>query len=108
MMKGKNLSNAFWVEAIIATVYLKNRSPTRCLDNITPFEALYGSKLAVHNLKIFGCKDFAHVPKENRKKLDAKAIKCIFIGYCHIPQFCKIMLFVLISFLRHYVKFNAK
>ena len=27
---------------------------------------------------------------------------------CHIPQFCKIMLIVLIIFLRHYVKFNAK
>jgi hypothetical protein len=23
-----------------------------------------------------------HIPKENRRKLDAKAIKCIFIGYC--------------------------
>jgi hypothetical protein len=82
MMKGKNLSNAFSVEAINTTVYLKNRSPTRCLDNVTPFEALYGSKPTVHNLKVFGCKDFVHIPKENRKKLDAKAIKCIFIGYC--------------------------
>ena len=80
MMKGKNISNAFSVEAITIAVYLKNRSPTRCLDNITPFEALYGSKPAVHNLKIFGCKAFAHIPKENRNKLDAKAIKFIFIG----------------------------
>jgi transposase InsO family protein len=70
MMKGKNLSNAFWVEAINTAVYLKNRSPTRCLDNVTPLEALYGSKPAVHNLKVFGCKAFAHIPKENRKKLD--------------------------------------
>jgi hypothetical protein len=82
MMKGKNLSNAFWDEAINTAVYLKNRSPTRCLDNVTPFEALYGSTPAVNNLKVFGCKDFAHIPKENRRKLDAKATKCIFIGYC--------------------------
>jgi hypothetical protein len=82
MMKGKNLSNAFWVEAINTAVYLKNRSPTRFLDNVTPFETLNGSKPAVHNLKVFGCKDFAHIPKENMRKLDAKAIKCIFIGYC--------------------------
>jgi hypothetical protein len=80
MIKGKNLSNSFWVEAINTTVYLKNRSPTRCLDNVTPFKALYGSKPAIHNLKVFGCKDFSHIPKENRKKLDAKAIKCIFIS----------------------------
>jgi hypothetical protein len=82
-MKGKNISNAFWVEAINTVVYLKNRSPTRCLDNVTPFEALNGSKPTVHNLKVFGCKAFAHIPKENRRKLDAKAIKCIFIGYCY-------------------------
>ena len=81
-MKGKNISNAFWAEAIITTVYLKNISPTRCLDNITPFEGLYGFKPTVHNLKVFGCKGFAHISKQNRKKLDAKAIKCIFIGYC--------------------------
>jgi hypothetical protein len=82
MMKGKILSNAFWAKAINTAVYLKNRSPTRCLDNVTPFEALYGSKPAVNNLKVFGCKDFAHIPKENRGKLDTKATKCIFIGYC--------------------------
>jgi hypothetical protein len=82
MMKGKNLYNAFWVEVINIAVYLKNRIPTRCLDKVTPFEALYGSKLVVHNLKVFGCKVFAHIPKENRRKLDAKAIKCNFIGYC--------------------------
>ena len=70
MMKGKNLTNTFWVEAINTAVYLKNRSPTRCLDNITPFEALYGSKPAIHNLKVLGCKAFAHIQKENRNKLD--------------------------------------
>jgi len=36
----------------------------------------------VNNLRIFEGKAFAHIPKENRKKLDAKAINCIFIGYC--------------------------
>ena len=82
MMKGKNLSNEFWAEAINTTIYLKNRSPTRCFDNVTPFEALYGSKPVVNNLKVFGCKSFSHIPKENRRKLDAKATKCIFIGYC--------------------------
>jgi hypothetical protein len=42
---------------------------------------LYGSKPEVHNLKVFGCNSFSHIPKENRKKLDAKTIKCILIGY---------------------------
>ena len=63
-------------------VYLKNISSTRCLDHKTPFEALYDSKPTVNNLRIFRHKDFAHIAKEKKKKLDAKAIKCIFIGYC--------------------------
>jgi hypothetical protein len=33
-------------------------------------------------LKVFGSKPFSHIPKENRRKLDAKSVKCIFIGYC--------------------------
>ena len=33
-------------------------------------------------MRVFGSKAFSHVPKEDRKKLDSKAIKCIFIGYC--------------------------
>jgi hypothetical protein len=82
MMKGKNLSNDFWAQAINIFVYLKNISPTRCLNHKTPFEALYDSKPTVNNLRIFWCKDFAHIPMENKKKLDAKDIKCIFIGYC--------------------------
>ena len=46
-------------------------------------EALYGFKLVISHLRVFGSKAFAHVPKEDRKKLDAKAIKCIFVGYCY-------------------------
>jgi hypothetical protein len=82
MIKGKNLSSAFWAETISIVVYLKNRIPTWCLDHKTSFKAFYDSKREVNNLRIFGCKAFAHIPKENMKKLDAKAIKCIFIGYC--------------------------
>lgn len=82
MIKGKNLSNDFWVESISTIVYLKNRISIRYLYFKTSFEALYFFKLAVHNFKIFGCKAFAHISKGNINKLDAKSIKCIFVGYC--------------------------
>ena len=82
MLKGKNLSNGFWAEAINTVVYLKNKSPTRSLDFKTPFEALFAYKPIVKHLRVFGCKAFAHIPKEDRKKLDLKAIKYIFFGYC--------------------------
>jgi len=80
MLKCKNLTNVFWVEAINTTMYLKNRSPTRSLDYKTPFEVLFGFKPAVSHLRVFGCKAFSHIPKEDRNELDSTAIKCTFIG----------------------------
>lgn len=82
MLKGKNLTNGFWEEAVNTAVYLKNRSPTKSLDYKTPFEALFGFKPAVSHLRLFRCKAFAHVPKEKKKELDSKAINCTFIGCC--------------------------
>jgi len=35
----------------------------------------------VIRLRIFGSKSYAHIPKADRKKLDPKAPKCIFVGY---------------------------
>ena len=80
MLKGKNLSNGFWAEALNTTIFLKNRSPTKSLEFKTPYEALYGFKLKL--LRVFGSKEFAHIPKEDRRKLDSKSIRCTFIGYC--------------------------
>jgi len=82
MTKGKNLSNGFLPKAISIAVHLKNKSPTRCLDVKNPFEAFYDFKPAVHLLSVFGSRSFAHIPKEDRKKLEAKSIKCIFVGCC--------------------------
>lgn len=61
---------------------MKNKSPTRSLESKTPFEALYGYKAIVKHLRIFGCKTFSHIPKEDRRKIDSKAIRCTFIEYC--------------------------
>jgi hypothetical protein len=82
MLKGKNLPNSLWDEAISTTMYLQNRSPTKFLEHKTPYEAFNGYKPIVNHLRVFGSKAFSHIPKENRRKLDAKSVKCIFIGYC--------------------------
>lgn len=81
MFQGKCISNGLWEEAINTAIYLKNSSSTKCLGFKTPFEALFGLKPTFGHLRIFGSKAFAHIPKENRKKLDQRALKCIFVGY---------------------------
>ena len=32
-------------------------------------------------MRAFGCASYAHIPKDERRKLDVKAKKCIFLGY---------------------------
>ena len=71
----------FWAEACCTAVYLHNRSPTAALENITPFECLYGKKPDVSHLGVFGCVCYIYVPNSQRQKLDAKVRKAILIGY---------------------------
>ena len=82
MLQGKSISNGFWEEAINIAVFLKNGSPTKKLELQTPFEVFYGYKPEISHLRIFASTDFAHIPKDDRRKLDAKSIECIFVGYC--------------------------
>lgn len=37
--------------------------------------------MSYDHLKVFGCKAFVHIPKDERSKLDVKTRQCIFLGY---------------------------
>ena len=80
MLKGKNLPNEYWAEAVACAVYILNRSPTKIVKNMIPQQEWSG-KHCVFHLRVFGCIAYAHVTKEVRSKLDDKGEKCIFIGY---------------------------
>ena len=81
MLSDSQLPKRFWAEALATATYVRNRSPTKSVAGMTPFEAWSGKKPNVNNLRIFGCISYAHVPKDERKKLDSKARECIFLGY---------------------------
>jgi hypothetical protein len=81
MLKGKNLSNEYWAEAVACAVYILNRSPTKIVRDMIPQQAWSGKHHSVSHFKVFGCIAYAHVPKQTRSKLDDKSEKCIFIGY---------------------------
>jgi len=53
MLHEQNVDLALWAEAISTSTYLRP----------------------------FGCKAYAHIPAQNRSKLDAKTIECILVGY---------------------------
>ena len=81
MLADSELPKSFWAEALATAVYLRNRSPTKPVEGKTPYEAIYGEKPKVKHLRVFGCTAYSHIPKDERQKLDAKARKCIFLGY---------------------------
>ena len=81
MLSHAQMPNEFWAEAVNTSVYVRNRSPTTALNGITPYECLLEKKPDVSNLRVFGCVTYVHIPDNQRKKLDAKSRKSIFVGY---------------------------
>ena len=81
MLSQSNMPMEFWAEAVNTAVYLRNRSPTTSLNAITPYEALFNCKPDVSHLRVFGCRAFVHIPKEQRKKFEEKSRKSVFVGY---------------------------
>ena len=81
MIAAANVSKTFWAEAIANAAYVRNRSPTSSLRNMTPFEAWWGHKPSVKHLRTFGCPAYAYISKAKRHKLDSKIEKCMFLGY---------------------------
>ncbi|KAI5329472.1 hypothetical protein L3X38_028869 [Prunus dulcis] len=77
----KKIPLDFWAEAVNISVYILNRCPTKALSKKTPFEAYGGRKPGIKHLKVFGSLCYAHVPKQQRHKLDLASKRCIFLGY---------------------------
>ena len=86
MLLDANLPPKFWAEAISTAAYLTNRSPSSGVGGITPHQAWYGQKPCVGHLRVFGCTAFAHVPKDERGKLDSKTRKSILLGYGSVQK----------------------
>jgi len=62
MLHAANLPFKYWGEALMTANFICNRRYTKVLKNITPYERWTGMKPCVSNLKVFGCKCYAHVP----------------------------------------------
>ena len=81
MLRTTKLQKSFWGEAMLTTCYLVNK----CSSVVLKFNILEKvwtcKEISYNHLKVFGCKAFIHVLKEQRTKLDDKSIPCILIGY---------------------------
>ena len=73
------LPKSFWGEAIMAVVDIVNLTPSIPLEGAIPEEVWTGKKASYNHLKVFGCRAFVHIPKDERAKLDAKTKECIYL-----------------------------
>ncbi|KAF2355919.1 Ribonuclease H-like domain [Trinorchestia longiramus] len=81
MLFDSKLSKTFLSEAVSTAVYVKNRSPTSAQKDLSPYQALNWHKPNVQHIRTFGCMAYAHVPKDEREKLDPKSKTCVLLGY---------------------------
>jgi len=84
-----------WAEAVLTSIYIKNRQPHSALKNLTPDEAFYGSKPSIQYLQPFGRECYIHVPYHKRKdgkKLSPRAQRAIFTGYTNTINHYRVFL----------------
>ena len=73
----------FGGEAMRTAVDIINLSPAAALDGDVPNRVWTGEEVSYTHLRVFGCKAFVHIHKDERSKLHDKAKQCIFLGYGH-------------------------
>ena len=81
MLKAMSVPARFWGEAVLTAVYVLNRSPTKSLQGVTPFEAWHKRKPRVSHLRTFGCVANVKQNGPGLNKLSDRSKKMIFIGY---------------------------
>src|SRR5664279_1785784 len=81
MLKSMGMPSIFWAEAVKTAVHILNRSPTRNLNNITPYEAWHKRKPNLCYLRTFGCVVHVKNTGPGVKKLDDRSTPMIFVGY---------------------------
>jgi hypothetical protein len=81
LMKSMGLPATFWAKAVKTAVHILNRSPTRSLKGMTPYEAWRNKKPRVDYLRTFGCVAHMKIFGPGLTKLSDRARSGVFVGY---------------------------
>lgn len=87
MIQAANMSNSFWTDALLHTVYLKNRIPHNTIT-ISPYEKYTGIKPDLSHLRVFGSqviiKNQGHRPGKLNKHVTIGTFLCFGGNKCNI------------------------
>jgi hypothetical protein len=76
-----SLPAQYWVEGLHTTTYLLNRLPTKTIQAICPYVALFGTIPSCDHLRVFGCACYPNITATAPHKLAPRSTKCVFLGY---------------------------
>lgn len=80
MLCNRNISPELWAEDVNTAVYVLNRTLSKQLANMTPYEKWFVKPSIVH-VRVFGAVAYMHHPKQVVRKWDPRSRKMIFVGY---------------------------
>jgi len=86
MMIETQSSNHLWVEPMNIVTYILNRCPTKSNYKIILEEFLSRIKPNLDHPRVFGCKSYVHIPKEETNKLSPMAFERIMAGFDKNPK----------------------
>lgn len=75
------LPHRFWGEAVLTATYIINKLPTATLNWKCPTKILTNSPPDYSRLRVFGCLCYVTNVDPHKRKFDARAKRCIFLGY---------------------------
>ena len=81
MLQHFGVSDGFWVEALVTSVHIINMLSSRPLGLRVPQELWTNSKPNYDTLRIFRCEVDALIPKDDRRKIELRSRKCVFLEY---------------------------
>ena len=79
MLRASQLLKFLWGEAVKHVIYLKNRTLTKALNGMTPYEVFYGKKLNLAGLHEFSDKVWIHTTTGS--KLDGRSEIGQWVGF---------------------------
>jgi len=114
MLQEAEVNEPLWAEAVKTAVYIRNRCPSKSLNDTTPFEIWYKKKPCVKHLRSFGSVAIC-LEKKRKSKFNPKAKEYLMVGYSETskayrlfdPETRKIVLSRDVHFIeRNYMKLN--
>ena len=70
-----------WDELYLTSSHLHTKTPTRSLQDLTPFEKWHKRKPDYSYMREIGCKAFVLIQNRHNPKIFKRSIECVLIGY---------------------------